>query len=92
MTERQECLKYIKEMYPIGTEVWDDVRSQPMTIRKSSVFIVRIWKPEDYNDQMRPSEDKDYFVDFLVKAQGRNAPIYSLEFASKRNILEKYKS
>ena len=51
MTERQEAKAFIKKKYPVGTVVYDPVRSQPMTIRKSSVYEVHIDTIDDYADE-----------------------------------------
>lgn len=94
MTERQEYLKFIKERYPIGSEVNDITCSQLYYINKRTVFEAHPWKPEDYNDLHRPEKDKDYFIEFTCHNPGKHERIYSLDVGliTKGDILMKYKT
>lgn len=91
MTERQEYLKFIKERYPIGTVIWVSSCSQPYTINKRTVFRAHPWKAEDYNDDFRPKDEKDYDVDFTCHNAGKNTRDYNLNSYQRKHILNKYK-
>jgi hypothetical protein len=87
MTEKQRMREFIKKRFPIGTEVWG-TSSAPHIITKRSVFWIKPWKYEDYNDRMRPANEEDYTVDFLVHAPGRNSVVYFLRSYRKRDCLQ----
>lgn len=90
MTELQELKQFIKKRFPIGCTIYDSTRSQPYVINKRTVYWVKPWTPEDYNDEMRPDDDRDYTVDFMVHDPGKNTPVYSLCSYPKKWCLEKY--
>jgi len=93
MTERQECIQFIKKRLPIGTEIDDPTCSQLYTVNKRTVFDVFIWKADDYNDEMRPKEEKNYDIEFYCHNPGKNERIYSIRgFYQKKDILSKFKS
>ena len=91
MTERQEYIKFIKEVYPIGCAIKVINRSEPYIVTKRTVFRAFPWKAEDYNDHFRPEHDKDYRVDFSCHNPGRDTRDYPLRGFRKEQILEKYR-
>ena len=88
LTERQEARAFIKKKYPVGTVVYDRTISQPMTIRKNSVYEVHIDTIDDYSDET--TEDKDMYITFLVKSPGKYSPLYTLASYTKSLVLSKY--
>jgi hypothetical protein len=92
MTERQECIQFIKKLYPIGSIVDDPTCSELYKINKRTVFKVFIWKAEDYNDMMRPKDEKNYYVEFRCHDPGKHTREYSIGGVyEKRHIISKFK-
>jgi hypothetical protein len=71
--ERRRLIAYIKAKYPVGTEVWDDCRSGPFTIRKNSIFAVA----ED--DDLVRSEEEMVGLEFLVRKPGKYTDFWQVE-------------
>lgn len=92
MTERQECIRFIKNLYPVGSVVDDPTCSQLYKVNKRTVFKVFIWGAEDYNDAMRPEDEKDYTVEFCCHDPGKYTRVYSIPgFFEKRHMISKFK-
>lgn len=93
MTERQEYIKFIKWLCPLGTIIDDWTSSEPYVINKRTVFRVHVWKYEDYNDLARPENEKYYNVEFTFSNPGKYTRIYSTinHFFEKKDILLKYR-
>lgn len=92
MTERQEYIKFIKWLYPIGSVIDDWTCSEPYIVNKRTVFNAHPWKSVDYNDQMRPENDEDYTVEFTCHNPGKHTRVYTIgDYYEKRHILSKYR-
>ncbi len=79
MTDNQLIRKFLKEKYPIGTEVWDSVRSGgPYVVNKRTVFDIFRWKKEDYNPDFLPDNPDKYYIEALVRNPGKNTVSYHL--------------
>jgi hypothetical protein len=69
--ERKILINFIKARYPIGSEIVDETRSQPFTVRKDSVFEVMEW---DYRE--KPEDNRNVYVDFLIRCRGKYSENY----------------
>lgn len=88
MTERKELLEFIKLKYPVGSMIWDSTCSQPYKIHKRSVFEINVWTYDDYNDDMRPSDETHYTVEFYVKNPGKYSSVHHLKSYPKKWVLK----
>jgi hypothetical protein len=71
MTDNQLIRKFLKERYPIGTDVWDSCRhGGPYVINKRTVFEIHRWKKEDYNPDFLPDDIDHYYIDVSVRNPG----------------------
>ncbi len=85
--------KYIKDMYPVGTEVYDSCRQRgeiPYIVKKYSVFEIHPWKKSDYNPDFLPDDPDDYTIEFLVRDPGNESPLYGLRSSTMRDIKDMY--
>lgn len=60
--EKKKYINWIKERYPVGTEVWDDNRSEPINVRKDSIFEV-------FEDD--PADGIHEYITFTVRQPGK---------------------
>jgi len=79
--QRKDLIAFIKARYPIGSLVYDNTRSQPYRVKKTSVFVVSEW---DYSEEFMPDNDSDIFVDFLVRDSGRYSELYFIKTHPKK--------
>ena len=86
MTDNQLIRKFLKERYPIGTEVWDSCRSGgPYVINKRTVFEIHRWEKEDYNPDFLPDERDEYNIEVLVRNPG-DSPNYHLKSLNMETV------
>lgn len=79
MTNRQLIRKYLKEQYPVGTEIYDSTRhGGPYIINKRTVFHIHQWKKENYNPDFLPNNEDDYTIYINVSNPGKYAIDYSV--------------
>jgi hypothetical protein len=81
--EKKELLAFIRNRYPVGSEVWDQTRSGPFIVRKNSIFAVY---ELDYAE--RPEKETDVIVEFLVRSPGKYSDFFSVCSMPKGWILQ----
>lgn len=74
--ERKKLIGFIKTKYPVGSLVYDDTRSQPYRVKKTSVFHVSEW---DYSPDFQPENSEDVQIDFLVRDTGKHSELYFIK-------------
>ena len=82
--EQKELIAFIKERYPVGSEIWDDTRSGPFIVWKNSIFEVF---ELDYAE--RP-DDADVYVEFYVRKPGKYSDRFYIKAWPKKWLLKKY--
>jgi hypothetical protein len=87
MTDNQLIRKFLKERYPIGTEVWDSVRhGGPYVINKRTVFEIHRWEKEDYNPDFLPDDRDKYWIDICVRNPGKYSINYKLKCTDMQTV------
>ena len=83
--DRKIALAVIKHKYPIGTEVFDRVRSGSFIIRKDSVF-------EIYSDLDEVAEPDPRYESYeiLVRKRGKYSPSYQIKSSYPKRWIEAY--
>lgn len=59
MTELKELKEFIKNRFPVGSVIWDSTCSQPYTINKRTVYWVKPWTYDGYNDEEDDEEEDE---------------------------------
>jgi hypothetical protein len=79
------AIAYIKARTPIGTEIFDPVRSGSFIVRKNSVFEV-------YSDLDQMAEPNPAFesYEFLVHKPGKYEPNFHIKWTPKRWVIDYY--
>lgn len=91
MTDLKQFRKFIKWRLPVGAVIHDVTCSQPYVIKKNTVFDIHVWGYEDYNDEMRPEHEQDYYVEFACHDPGKHTRVHEIYgLYCKKNILTKY--
>ena len=78
--ERRRLIDYIKAKCPVGTEIWDDTRSGPFTIRKNSIFAVA---EDEY--LIRPYDEEDVDLEFLVRKPGKYSDFWRIKYIKRKH-------
>jgi hypothetical protein len=79
------AIAYIKAITPIGTEIFDPVRSGSFIIRKNSVFEAY----SDLDDMAEPNQEFEGY-EFLVHNPGKYEPNYHIKYVNKRWVIDYY--
>ena len=61
--DKRKYKEWIKKRYPIGSEVWDDSSSEPLRIRKDTIFEV-------FEDD--PAEGPPTEITFTARQPGKH--------------------
>ena len=83
--DRKIALAVIKHKYPIGTEVFDRVRSGSFIIRKDSVFEIY----SDIDEVAEPDPAYESY-EILVRKKGKYSPSYQLESMYPKRWIEAF--
>jgi hypothetical protein len=85
IAETKQLLAFIKSRYPVGSLIHDTTRSQPYRVKKTSVFEAYDW---DYSEEFMPKDNRDVYVDFLVRDRGKYAEPYFIQSLPKKWCIE----
>lgn len=77
--DKRRYKAWIKERYPVGTEIWDDTRSGPFTVRKDSIFEV-------FEDD--PASGIHEYVTFTVRHPGKYSDRFQVKTVPIRWIIK----
>ena len=83
--EKKQLVQGVKNLKPIGTEIYDPVRSEPYTIHKQSVFEIYEF---EYADEYIPDNNGDIEVEVLVRNRGKHTPPYLIGYYEKKYLLK----
>jgi hypothetical protein len=85
--DKKIATAYIKARYPIGTEIFDSVRSGSFIIKKDSVFEIH-----SDSDQVVEFNPKYEAYEFLVHKPGKYSPNYHIRHTPKRWVFDYYET
>ena len=73
--DKKVLIEFIKDRYPVGSFIHDLGSRKTYKIKKTSVFEVHEW---DYNEESKPEDEKDVYIDFMVRDAGKYSRVYSI--------------